>query len=304
MYVVIAVFCVHPGEADDRIDTLSLLQGYLSEGTAFGELALIYQSPRAATIRAMTDCKLWKVERSWYRGLLGQIRMRLHEEKIEFLMDVNVKSKKFKDYFQRDQLDMIAQLMKLENYHEGQVVIREGEEGDTFYMIQSGEVGIYKKAAGDQPILTISKQKYFGEKALLSDDVRAATCRAASPLTCYVLSRADFNRVMGPLKDLFDEKVPERNTTISKTIARKNKVKYQLGELNILGVLGQGAFGKVKLAKSKSTGKHYALKIQVSVVKMNINCRVGVAILTDHFRHHSAAKTRHCRKPTQRICTS
>ena len=268
MYVVIAVFCAYPGEAKDCVNTLSLLQGYLSEGTAFGELALIYQSPRAATIRAMTDCKLWKVKRSWYRGLLGQIRMRLHEEKIEFLMDVNVKSKKFKDYFQRDQLDMIAQLMKLENYHEGQVVIREGEEGDTFYMIQSGEVGIYKKAAGDQPILTISKQKYFGEKALLSDDVRAATCRAASPLTCYVLSRADFNRVMGPLKDLFDEKVPERNTTISKTIARKNKVKYQLGELNILGVLGQGAFGKVKLTKSKSTGKHYALKIQVSVVKL------------------------------------
>ena len=193
--------------------------------------------------------------------------MRLHEEKVEFLKDVNVKSKKFKDYFERDQLDIIAQLMKLENYHEGQVIIREGEEGDTFYMIQSGEVGIYKKAVGDQPLGTIGKQKYFGEKALLSDDVRAATCKAASPLTCYVLSRTDFNRVMGPLRDLFDEKGRERNTIISKTIARKNKVKYQLGDLNILGVLGQGGFGKVKLAKSKSTGKHYALKIQVSAVK-------------------------------------
>lgn len=239
-------------------------QGYLTRGTAFGELALIYQSPRAATIRAMTDCKLWRVERAWYRGLLGQHRKRLHDEKVRFLQDVNVRNKRLKDYFQRDQLDNIAQLMKLENYHEGQVIIREGEEGDTFYMIQNGVVSIYKKAVGEKPIGTIGKQKYFGEKALLSDDVRAATCKAASPLTCYVLSRNDFNRVMGSLKDVFDQNAPERNTEISKTIARKNKVRYQLGDLNLLGVLGQGAFGKVRLAKAKSTGKYYALKIQVS----------------------------------------
>lgn len=187
----------------------------------------------------------------------------MHEEKVQFLRDVNIGKKRFKDYFARDQLDNIAQLMKLENFTQGQVIIREGEEGDTFYMIQSGEVGIYKKAVKNTPIGIIGKQKYFGEKALLSDDVRAATCMAASPVTCYVLSRSDFNRVMGPLKDAFDCTKPERNTEISRTIARKNKVRYQLEELNLLGVLGQGAFGKVRLAKAKSTGKYYALKIQV-----------------------------------------
>jgi CRP-like cAMP-binding protein len=190
----------------------------------------------------------------------------MHEEKVKFLQDVNVRNKRFKDYFQRDQLDNIAQLMKLENYIKGQVIIREGEVGDTFYMIHSGEVAIYKKAVGEKPIGTIGKQKYFGEKALLSDDVRAATCKAATPLTCYTLSRNDFNRVMGSLRDLFDQNShsPERNTEISKTITRKNKVRYQLGDLNLLGVLGQGAFGKVRLAKAKATGKYYALKIQVS----------------------------------------
>ncbi|KAL7512474.1 hypothetical protein ACHAXN_009446 [Cyclotella atomus] len=258
-------YVVERGELSVEVaggDGMSMVVGYLTRGTAFGELALIYQSPRAATIRAMTDCKLWRVERAWYRGLLGQHRKRLHEEKVRFLQDVNVRNKRLKDYFQRDQLDNIAQLMKLENYHEGQVIIREGEEGDTFYMIQNGVVSIYKKAVGEKPIGTIGKQKYFGEKALLSDDVRAATCKAASPLTCYVLSRNDFNRVMGSLKDVFDQNAPERNTEISKTIARKNKVRYQLGDLNLLGVLGQGAFGKVRLAKAKSTGKYYALKIQ------------------------------------------
>jgi CRP-like cAMP-binding protein len=214
----------------------------------------------------MTDCKLWKVGRASYRGLLGQHRKLLHEEKVNFLQDVSVRKYRFKDYCHKDQLDSIAQLMKLENYMEGQVIIREGEEGDAFYMIQSGKVEIYKKAVGDKPIGTIGRQKYFGEKALLSDDVRAATCKAATVLSCYVLTRSDFNRVMGPLKDLFRSSEQERNTEVSKTITRKNKVRYQLSDLNQLGLLGQGAFGKVRLAKAKTTGKFYALKIRVRVM--------------------------------------
>lgn len=186
----------------------------------------------------------------------------MHEEKLTFLSEVGVGTKRFKDYFNRDQLDSIAQLMKQEHYPQGHVVIREGEEGDTFYMISSGSVNIYKKAMGDLCIGTIGRQKYFGEKALLSDDLRAATCIAASPLTCYVLAREDFTRVMGHLKSVFDGTVEERTTGLHATILRKNKVKYQLSDLIILNVLGRGGFGKVTLAKSKHTSKYYALKMQ------------------------------------------
>ena len=126
-------------------DVVNMVVGYLSEGTAFGELALIYKSPRAATIKAETDCKLWKVERSWYRGLLGQIRKRIHVEKRRFSGQVivnskglkNLKGKKFEELFRQDELNRIAELAKVESYDEGKVIIREGEEGDNFYMIQS-----------------------------------------------------------------------------------------------------------------------------------------------------------------------
>ena len=129
----------------NKNDVVNMVVGYLSEGKAFGELALIYQSPRAATIRAETDCMLWKVERSWYRGLLGQIRKRLHEEKRRFSGKVivnskglkNLKGKKFEDIFRKVELDKIADLAKTITYDEGEVIIREGEEGDNFYMIQS-----------------------------------------------------------------------------------------------------------------------------------------------------------------------
>ena len=153
--------------------------GNYQEASAFGELALIYGSPRAATIMATEDCKLWRIKRSWYRGVVGQHRQRLHREKIEFLPKVNVGTKFFKDILGKDQIDTMAQLLKQEYFKAGDTILREGEAGNTFYIIQSGEVSILKKELGEKPIATLGKAKFFGEKALLSDDVRQATVVAA-----------------------------------------------------------------------------------------------------------------------------
>lgn len=50
----------------------------ISENGSFGELALIYGTPRAATVKASTDCKLWAIDRETYRRILmnSQIRKR------------------------------------------------------------------------------------------------------------------------------------------------------------------------------------------------------------------------------------
>ena len=49
----------------------------LSEGSGFGELALIYGTPRAATVLAATDVKLWGIDRSVSQVILGQYFLRL-----------------------------------------------------------------------------------------------------------------------------------------------------------------------------------------------------------------------------------
>lgn len=248
---------------DDKEDSESMEVnvGYYSEGSAFGELALIYGSPRAATIRAVDNCRLWRIKRGMYRGVVGQHRQRLHEEKLKFLPNVNVGARIFRDVFEREQMDTMAQLLKQAYYKKGDVILREGEEGDTFYMIQSGEVDIFKKALGDIPIAKLGKEKFFGEKALLSDDVRQATVVAASAVTCYVLTRGDFVRMLGDLQDILDGKVTKKRNRASQ-IHGESKVAYKLNELIILNVLGEGAFGKVRVAKAKDTGKCYALKAQ------------------------------------------
>lgn len=156
--------------------------GNYQDGSAFGELALIYGSPRAATIAATDDCKLWRIKRGWYRGVVGQHRRKLHKEKVEFLPKVKAGRQKFGDIMEKGQIDTMAQLLKQEYFKEGDTIIREGQAGNTFYIIQSGEVNIYKKGLaepGDKPLDTWGRERFFGEKALLSDDVRQATVVAA-----------------------------------------------------------------------------------------------------------------------------
>ena len=248
---------------DDALANQSLHDvkvGFYQEGAAFGELALIYGSPRAATITVTEDCKLWSIKRTMYRGVVGQHRQKIHEEKLEFLPKVNVGEKRFGDVFTNNELGTMAQLLKQEYFKAGDVILREGEEGDTFYMIRMGEVKIYKKELGADPIATFGKEKFFGERALLSDDVRQATVIAANDVTCYVMTRGDFNRMLGSLQDILDGKVTKKK--YRRAAEARAPVSYELKDLKTLNVLGEGAFGKVKLVKANDTGKLYALKAQ------------------------------------------
>ena len=259
--------CMSPDDVGNMDSSVNMVKvGNYQDGSAFGELALIYGSPRAATIAATEDCKLWRIKRGWYRGVVGQHRRRLHREKVEFLPKVKAGKKKFGEVMEKDQLDTMAQLLTQEYFKEEDTIIREGQAGNTFYIIQSGEVNIYKKGLAepgkDPPLDTWGRERFFGEKALLSDDVRQATVVAASPVVvCFVMTRGDFTRVLGNLQDILDGRIGLRKGMRRSTL-NLQRVSYELGDLQTMNVLGEGAFGKVKLAKAKDSGKCYALKAQ------------------------------------------
>lgn len=72
---------------DSSSDEVTVGVPYKS-GAAFGELALMYGSPRAATIRAQTNCKIWFLDRRDYRGIIGQHKLRRSKLYIDFLSNV------------------------------------------------------------------------------------------------------------------------------------------------------------------------------------------------------------------------
>lgn len=103
----------------------------------------------------------------------------------------------------------MAMVAQFKEYSRGQVIVRQGDVGDAFYMIEKGCVDVYiREKSETHPVVTLKAGDFFGEKALLSSDVRTATCVASasgeSEVKCMVLMREDFVRMLGDLEYLLE----------------------------------------------------------------------------------------------------
>jgi MFS family permease len=78
----------------------------------------------------------------------------------------------------------------------GEVVIRQGDVGDNFYLIADGE---FEVSVDGEPVATLQAGDGFGEIALLRDIPRTATVETRSPARLYALAREPFLRAMAPV---------------------------------------------------------------------------------------------------------
>ena len=168
----------------------------LPHGTAFGELALINDIARAATIRAYSVCHLWTINRKTLRHVLSAQASRERQGKMELLKNVPLFAKLNAKFGQ------IADVMQYSTFEKNARVIKQGEAGDFLYMIQSGSVVITKDSVrGSTELARLKAGQSFGELALLSNAPRAATITALEPLAVYTIDKATFNSVLGDLAD-------------------------------------------------------------------------------------------------------
>ncbi len=91
------------------------------------------------------------------------------------------------------ELGYIASLVVPRSVDAGTVVVREGEPGDDFFVIVSGEA---TPTVDDDPVGELSAGSFFGEMALLDGGERVATVTATTPLELLVLHRDDFNTML------------------------------------------------------------------------------------------------------------
>lgn len=93
----------------------------------------------------------------------------------------------------------VADALKSQLYHAGDTIIREGEAGDTFYLLLDGEAEAVK---GGKVVMKYSRGSYFGELALLKNQPRAATVTAKTDCKVAYMDRRSFKRLLGPLEGL------------------------------------------------------------------------------------------------------
>jgi len=89
-------------------------------------------------------------------------------------------------------------------FTKGQKVITEGEEGDVMYFIVEGEAQATKMIDGElKTVMSYESGAYFGERALLKKEPRAANIEATSEeLVVVSIDQDSFNRLLGPLEDI------------------------------------------------------------------------------------------------------
>jgi len=105
----------------------------ISEGGSFGELALIYGTPRAATVRAKTDVKLWGIDRDSYRRILMGSTIRKRKMYEEFLSRVSILESL--DKWERL---TVADSLETCSFDDGETIVKQGAAGDDFYIILEG----------------------------------------------------------------------------------------------------------------------------------------------------------------------
>ena len=169
----------------------------IGPGGSFGELALMYNAPRAATVISTDNSTLWRLDRVTFRRILMDSafqRRRMYES---FLGEVPLLSSLAS--YERSK---IADALAPRKFKDGETIIREGDPGEDFFLLESGEAEVYKSDAGPNPVKQYRKGDYFGELALLDDKPRAASVVAKGDVKVAVVGKDGFQRLMGPVEGI------------------------------------------------------------------------------------------------------
>lgn len=169
-------------------------------GDSFGELALLYNAPRAASIVAKEEGIAWTLDRETFNNIVKEAAMKKRDKYEAFLKSVDI-LKQIEAY----ELSQICDALKTKKVKAGETIIKQGDIGDDFYIVEEGEAyaeKLFEGQSASQKVLDYSKGGYFGELALLRNEPRAASVIATTDCNLLCLERKAFKRLLGPIENI------------------------------------------------------------------------------------------------------
>ncbi|KAJ4957465.1 hypothetical protein NE237_024576 [Protea cynaroides] len=209
-----------------------VLQRYTAEKlSSFGELALMYNKPLQASVRAVTSGTLWALKREDFRGILMSEFSNLSSLKL--LRSVELLSR-----LTILQLSHIADSLSEVSFSDGQPIVEKNQCLSALYIIQKGQVRItYDMDISKSPNVCslfcgnpdqqdstefnteLSMEKaegsYFGEWALLGEHFGSFSAVAVGDVVCAVISKEKFDSVVGPLTKLSQDDHRSKDYSLS-----------------------------------------------------------------------------------------
>ncbi|XP_024528984.1 protein phosphatase 2C and cyclic nucleotide-binding/kinase domain-containing protein isoform X1 [Selaginella moellendorffii] len=223
----------------------------------FGELALMYNKPRQASIRAVTEGTLWMLGREAFRGLLSMNTRRSalkHLRAVEVLATLNIA-----------QLVRLADSLSEVSFRDGAVIAQKGAEVSTFYLLRKGFVDVKHHGALENLTDRKGEGDYFGEWVLRGEPSRSLTAVAVGDVECWAISRETLEKAVGQLDRVIEDNMKLREKILSLRKQQSAKldtlsITSDLGDLEWQETVYTTDCCEVGLVSLKKTGQVFSMK--------------------------------------------
>uniref|UniRef100_UPI00358F8708 cAMP-dependent protein kinase type II-alpha regulatory subunit-like n=1 Tax=Myxine glutinosa TaxID=7769 RepID=UPI00358F8708 len=191
------------------VNNESCLVGSYDNQGSFGELALMYNTPRAATIVATSEGSLWGLDRETFRRIIVKNTAKKRQMYESFIETVPLL--KSLDLSERIK---VVDVIESRTYQDGERIIAQGDKADCLFIVECGDVriamrrkSVVEMEGGEVEITRCGRGQYFGELALVTNKPRAASAYAVGEVKCAVIDVKGFERLLGPCMDIMKRNI-------------------------------------------------------------------------------------------------
>ena len=162
----------------------------IKKGENFGELALIYDIPRTGTIKTLSDCLMWIMEKRNFKKIVNHITHITFEENNKFFQGVPIYN-----IIEYEQRNIIFSNLFKEVFQDGEKIVNLGENNYCIYFIKEGEVNILNDK--NKVIRKLKRGDYFGEKEIILNNISNYNAVAKNKVVVYAISISTFYKILG-----------------------------------------------------------------------------------------------------------
>lgn len=210
-------------------DSSSVHLASLSEGSIFGEFGFFLNSKRTTDVKATEKAHILELTKEDLNDIIskhGRVEAVLFDFYKERVVDrLMALSEVFRPLTENDRKEVLKTL-SLEKFAAKEIITKEGDKGDTMFLIKTGRVSVWVKDKAGSPLFLTGLEEgdFFGEIALATSRPRAATVIAETPLELVVFSRPMIKDILmkyPAVKDVLERVIKERVVDIVKARASR-----------------------------------------------------------------------------------